>query len=479
MKKILIHEQKTLPLHPGNRKGQSMKATIDFGGNKISGIFWKMLIPTLLGMLFSTAFIITDGIFVGKGIGSDALAAVNITVPLFLLNTSFAMMFGAGASVVASIHLSRGQKKNARINVTQATVILVLLLLAIWIPVCFYAPEVAVLLGSSDRLLPLTLEYIYWFVPFLVFSAMLTLGMYFIRIDGSPNYAMVCNAIPAIINIVLDYVFIFKCHWSMFGAALATSLGYIVGAVMVVVYLFGKKSSIRFIRIKITRRSMELTWRNIRYICRLGSATFLCESSIACMMLTGNYVFMRNLGEDGVAAYSVTCYLFPLIFMLNNAIGQSAQPIMSYNFGAGNHSRVREALRIALATACVSGAGITALQGFCSPQMAGLFLVEGTNAYEIAVHGLPLFASGYLCFAVNIIAICYFQSVERAKPSTVITLPRGFVFMIASFLILPPLMGDDGIWLAVPAAETLTFLYVVVYALRLKAKTRHNPTDTK
>lgn len=479
MKKILIHEQKTLPLHPGNRKGQSMKATIDFGGNKISGIFWKMLIPTLLGMLFSTAFIITDGIFVGKGIGSDALAAVNITVPLFLLNTSFAMMFGAGASVVASIHLSRGQKKNARINVTQATVILVLLLLAIWIPVCFYAPEVAVLLGSSDRLLPLTLEYIYWFVPFLVFSAMLTLGMYFIRIDGSPNYAMVCNAIPAIINIVLDYVFIFKCHWGMFGAALATSLGYIVGAVMVVVYLFEKKSSIRFIRIKITRRSMELTWRNIRYICRLGSATFLCEAAIACMMLTGNYVFMRNLGEDGVAAYSVTCYLFPLIFMLNNAIGQSAQPIMSYNFGAGNHSRVREALRIALATACVSGAGITALQGFCSPQMAGLFLVEGTNAYEIAVHGLPLFASGYLCFAVNIIAICYFQSVERAKPSTVITLLRGFVFMIASFLILPPLMGDDGIWLAVPAAETLTFLYVVVYALRLKAKTRHNPTDTK
>ena len=105
--------------------------------------------------------------------------------------------------------------------------------------------------------------------------------------------------------------------------------------------------------------------------------------------------------------------------------------------------------------------------------------MEGTNAYEIAVHGLPLFASGYLCFAVNIIAICYFQSVERAKPSTVITLLRGFVFMIASFLILPPLLGDDGIWLAVPAAETLTFLYVAIYALRLTAKTRHNPTDTK
>ena len=136
-----------------------MKATIDFGKMKISGIFWKMLIPTLLGMLFSTAFIITDGIFVGKGIGSDALAAVNITAPLFLLNTSFAMMFGAGASVVASIHLSRGQQKNARINVTQATVILVLLLLAIWIPVCLHASDVAIMLGSSERLLPLTLEF--------------------------------------------------------------------------------------------------------------------------------------------------------------------------------------------------------------------------------------------------------------------------------------------------------------------------------
>ena len=328
-----------------------MKDSIDFGSMEIPKLFRKLLIPTVLGMVFSAVFVITDGIFVGRGIGSDALAAVNITAPLFLISTGVGLMFGVGASVVASIHLAQGKVKAARINVTQAVAVSSLLLAAYSFLITSCAREVALLLGSSERLLPLAVEYMHWFAPFLPFSALLSSGMFFIRLDGSPNYAMLCNAVPAVINIVLDYVFIFILGWGMTGAALATSLGYIVGAGMILGYLGRRRNVVRLCRVKTSRKSMRLTLRNVGYMCRLGLSTFLCEGAIAMMMFAGNYVFIRYLGEDGVAAFSIACYFFPIIFMVYNAIGQSAQPILSYNFGAGNGARLRKAFRLALLTA--------------------------------------------------------------------------------------------------------------------------------
>lgn len=192
-----------------------MKDSIDFETMNIPRLFRKLLIPTVLGMVFSAIFIITDGIFVGKGIGSDALAAVNITAPLFLLNTGVALIFGIGASVVASIHLSHRKIKVAQINITQAVIVSSLLLTAYAVFVLCNTEKVALCLGSSERLLPLAVEYIYWFMPFLPFSALLSSGMFFVRLDGSPNYAMVCNIIPALINIILDYLFIFVFEWDM------------------------------------------------------------------------------------------------------------------------------------------------------------------------------------------------------------------------------------------------------------------------
>ncbi len=348
-----------------------MKDSIDFGSMEIPKLFRKLLIPTVLGMIFSAVFVITDGIFVGRGIGSDALAAVNITAPLFLISTGVGLMFGVGASVVASIHLSQGKVKVARINVTQAVAVSSLLLAAYSFLITSCAREVALLLGSSERLLPLAVEYMHWFAPFLPFSALLSSGMFFIRLDGSPNYAMLCNAVPAVINIVLDYVFIFILGWGMTGAALATSLGYIVGAGMILGYLGRRRNVVRLCRVKTSRKSMRLTLRNVEYMCRLGLSTFLCEGAIATMMFAGNYVFIRYLGEDGVAAFSIACYFFPIIFMVYNAIGQSAQPILSYNFGAGNGARVRKAFRLALMTALTAGLGFLRRDGAFQPRNRG------------------------------------------------------------------------------------------------------------
>lgn len=434
-----------------------MKDRIDFAGMALPQLFLKLLIPTVLGMVFSAAFVITDGIFVGKGIGSDGLAAVNITAPLFLINTGIGLMFGVGASIVASIHLARGKIRAARINVTQAVVVSSLLLALLSAGVCLFAPQVARLLGSSFRLLPLAVEYMYWFVPFLVFSALLSSGMFFIRLDGAPGYAMMCNVIPALINIGLDYIFIFRFGWGMMGAALATSLGYIVGAGMIIVYLSRKKHVLHFCRVDLRRKSLRLARQNVSYICRLGSSSFLCEAAIACMMFTGNYVFIRYLGEEGVAAFSIACYFFPIIFMVYNAIGQSAQPILSYNFGIHDSKRVRSAFRLALGTAVVCGAVFLVVTALFSSYIVGLFIETTSPAYGIAVSGLPLFASGFVFFAVNMVSIGYFQSVEQARLALLVTVLRGFVFPVVCFLLLPLVWKVPGIWLAVPVAELLAF----------------------
>lgn len=445
-----------------------LKDSIDFGSMHIPTLFRKLLIPTVLGMVFSAIFIITDGIFVGKGIGSDALAAVNITAPLFLINTGVALMFGIGASVVASIHLSHNKPKVARINVTQAIIVSSLLLIAYAIVILCNIEQVAFLLGSSERLLPLAVEYMHWFVPFLVFSALLSSGMFFVRLDGSPNYAMVCNIIPALINIFLDYLFIYVFRWGMFGAALATSLGYIVGALMILCYLLQKQHIIHLERIKLSIKSLRLTIRNVGYMIRLGLSTFLCEAAIATMMFVGNYVFISYLGEDGVAAFSIACYFFPIIFMVYNAIAQSAQPILSYNYGASQPERVRSAFRLALMTAI--GCGITAflVTELFTEHIVGLFVEQGCMAYNIALHGLPLFAAGFVCFGINIVSIGYFQSVERDRPAIAITLLRGFILVLLCFWLMPILMGVPGIWLAVPAAETVTLLFVLTIYCRGK-----------
>ena len=214
-----------------------MKDSIDFGSMNISTLFRKLLIPTILGMVFSALFVITDGIFVGKGIGSDALAAVNITAPLFMIAAGIGLMFGVGASVVASIHLSQGKRKVASINITQAITFSALLILTLSALCLYFIEPLARLLGSSDRLLPLAVEYMAWYIPFLVFYEVLNIGMFCIRLDGSPTYAMMCNAVAAILNIILDYIFIFEFGWGMMGAALATSLGTVIGGLMTQIYL--------------------------------------------------------------------------------------------------------------------------------------------------------------------------------------------------------------------------------------------------
>ena len=184
-------------------------------------------------------------------------------------------------------------------------------------------------------------------------------------------------------------------------------------------------------------------------------------------MLCGNYVFMYYMGEDGVAGFSIACYFFPIVFMLYTSIAQSAQPLISFNYGIKSSARVQESLTIALKTALFCGLFLTALTMLFSSQIASMFISSDVAAHKIASAGLPLFAIGFIPFAINIVIVGYFQSVERIKYAFGITILRGFILMVLCFGLLPEVFGDKGVWLAVPTTETVTALIAMVLLVRL------------
>ena len=177
-------------------------------------------------------------------------------------------------------------------------------------------------------------------------------------------------------------------------------------------------------------------------------------------MFIGNYVFMKYLGEDGVAAFSIACYIMPFIFMTGNAISQSAQPIISYNHGAGKRGRVVEARKVALITAICAGILLSSALAFGVKYVAALFLSTDANGYCIASAGMPLMATGFVFYIVNVTVIGYYQSIERIIPATIYSFARGLVFLVPAFLLMPRIAGTPGIWLALPVSEALTFILI-------------------
>lgn len=438
---------------------------IDLSTLNVFTLFRKYFVPTLLGMLGMSAVTAADGIFVGHGVGSDGIAAINICIPLLMLFTGVGLMVGAGCSVVASVQLSRGKNKSARLNVTQALFFVTVVALVPSVLMMLFPEKTARMLGSSAYLLPKVTDYLLWFVPSWVFQIWITVSLFLIRLDGSPKLAMLCSLVTAVINVVLDWLFIFPFGWGVMGAAFATSISIIAGGLIAVIYLLFYARRLRLYPLKWSYKSLRLSLRNLGYQCRIGSSALLGEATLAILMFVGNQVFMRYLGDDGVGAFGIACYYIPFVFMVGNAIAQSSQPILSYNFGLGYKDRVVDTERITLLTAVVCGTVVTLAFTVYPDLLVGLFVNPESEAARIAISGFPYFSAGFICFVVNITAVGYFQSVERVRPATVFASFRGAVFLIPSFILLPELLGVTGIWLALPLSEFLTAVAICLFFL--------------
>lgn len=438
---------------------------IDLGNVHIPTLFRIYLVPTLLGMLALCAVTATDGIFVGRGCGSDALAAVNICISPTMVMMGIGLMLGVGASVVSSLHLAAGNIKAARLNITQALLVATVLAGLFLIATLSSPRHTALLLGSSESLMPLVLDYMPWIFATCVFQIWCAIGLFIVRLDGSPKYAMWSNVLPGLLNVILDYLFIFPLDMGVRGAALATFLSCMTGGVMVLVYLVFLASDLRPAKLKISLTSLRLTFRNIGYQCKIGISALLGEATMGVLMLMGNLGFMRYIGNDGVGAFSIACYYFPFAFMIGNAIAQSAQPIISYNYGLGERSRVVSTEKLAIITALICGGAVTASFSLLPELMVGLFLDTHSEAALIAIAGFPVYSTAFVFFIFNLTAIGYFQSIEKALPAIIFALLRGVIFLVPSFILVPKLLGINGIWMALSVSEIMTSLCISAYYL--------------
>ena len=247
------------------------------------------------------------------------------------------------------------------------------------------------------------------------------------------------------------------------GAALASSISTVIGGVMAIYYLLRSAQTLKLCRLKMSLTSLWLTLRNVGYQCKIGFSALLGEMTMALLLFAGNLVFMRYLGDAGVGAYGVACYYTPFVFMFGNAIAQSAQPIVSYNFGQGRWDRVRKTISISLRTAVLSSLLSIVAFVFFPQYLVHLFIAPHDPAAAIAIAGFPYFATGFLFFILNLVAIGFFQSIEKVLPAILFALLRGVVFLFPAFLLLPELIGEKGMWLALPLSEIATFAVVIAY----------------
>lgn len=439
--------------------------SIDFSNGKVSHLFRKLFVPTLFGSLSICAVTAIDGIFVGQGAGSDGVAAVNIVVPIWILFSGLELMVGSGCSVVAALHLSKGNENAARLNVAQA----LLFTLAVTVAGCsliLLMPEtVARMLGASDSLMPQVLDYMLYITPCFLFQVWSTIGLFIIRLDGAPKVAMWCNVANAVTNAVLDWVFIFPLGMGVKGAAIATGISVVVGGVIAMAYLLFFAKHLKPKMPKWSKKSCVLSLRNIAYQCRIGFSSLLGEIMLAVLVFVGNVVFMQYLGDDGVGAFGIVCYYTPFIFTLGNSIVQSVQPIVSYSYGNGAYDRVRKARSLMMKVSVLLGLGVTLVFVLFPEMLVALFIDISCKAGVLAVKGMPLFASGFVFFVINVCVVGYYQSVERIVPATTVMLLRGVVLLLPCFLFLPQLIGEGGIWLATPLAELVTTMMIVMYLL--------------
>ncbi len=416
---------------------------IDLGTLSVPALFRIYLVPTLLGMLSLCAVTATDGIFVGRGCGSDALAAVNICIAPTMVMMGIGLMLGVGASVVASIHMANDNVKAARLNITQSLVVATIVVGLFLVISLSRTGLTGRILGSSDSLIHLVKAYMPWIFGACMFQVWCAIGLFVVRLDGSPKYAMWCNVLPGLMNVVLDYVFIFPLGMGVRGAALATFLSSMAGGIMVLCYLGWFASSLRLIRVKLSRRSLALTLRNIGYQCKIGISALLGEATMGVLMLMGNLMFMRYMGDDGVGAFSIACYYCPFVFMIGNAIAQSAQPIISYNYGLGQNVRVRATV---------------------FPKVYGRTFSRPDNSCcrdsDIRLSGV---FSGICVFYLQ--SDCHWVFPECGEGGAVggICVAQGVVLLVPSFMLLPMALGGDGIWLALAFSECATSVVIVGY----------------
>ena len=424
--------------------------------------FFRFLIPSIIGCISIAILIVVDGIFIGRGIGGQGLAALSTSVPVFTFYAALGLMIGMGAATVAAIQKGQGDEDSKNKTFTLSLFIVLTIGLLVSILQQVFIDELIGFLGAPDNLFNLVKNYIRILGLFSLFFISAQFFGCFIRNDNNPKLAMIGMAVSGAINIILDYLFIFVFDWGMVGAAFATcisQLGFIATL------------SLHFIS-PINTLKLDLDCFNFKVAARIfkaGFPTFLTDISNGVVIFAFNTTLYKVVGEIGVASYGIILNFNYLIYLTYIGISQAAQPMLSINYGRRYMKKVGEIFKLALAISV--GFSLVTIIGVNMFKFNIIAMYNNEpNIVKLASIGMPLFFSGTLFMGVNIILAAFFQAVEYSTLSSLITFSRGIVLIVLGLLILPNFLGTNGVWLTILFSEGLTLFLFTFYYLTRKIK---------
>ncbi|MEW2920778.1 MATE family efflux transporter [Muricauda sp. ANG21] len=441
----------------------------ELGVEPIGKLLIKQAVPASIGILVMSLNVLVDSIFVGNWIGSIAIAAINVVLPVSFFIAALGMAIGIGGSSIISRALGANNKDKALKtfgNQITLTLIVTISMVALGL---YYVDSLIPAFGGKGAIFdPAKIYYtiILYGVPFL---ALCMMGNTVIRAEGKPKFAMIAMIIPSVGNLLMDYIFIYVFDWGMHGAAWATTVGYLLCFVYILYFFLSNNSEL-----KISLPHFGLDMPILREIGSLGFVTLARQAVTSITYLLMNNILFNLGGEAMVAVYAIIGRM--LMFALFPVFGvtQGFLPIAGFNYGAEKYDRVKESIYTAIKYAALVATLVFVILMVFPGEIASLFLSNrpelsekelATNAFVLqhAPFAMRLVFAATPIIALQLIGAAYFQAVGKAIPALLLTLTRQGFFFIPLILILPHFWEETGVWISFPIADTLSTVVTGVF----------------
>lgn len=437
-----------------------------FATEPIGRLIAKFAIPCVISLLVNSLYNIVDQIFIGWGVGYLGNGATNVVFPITIIALALSLMIGDGGAAYLSLKLGEGNidsaKKGVGNAITMVTIVSIVLLAVFLVGI----NPILTLFGATDVLRPYALEYGYVIgigLPFMMIPAALNS---MIRADGSPKYAMFSMALGAVINTIFDPVFIFIFHMGVRGAAIATVMGQVATFIVSVVYIF------RFKTFRFDTSALRLHGKTCKKVLSLGISSFITQIAITIVMALSNNL-LAKYGADSIYGSEIPLTAMGIVMKVNQilisilvGISTGAQPIIGFNYGSKNLTRVQKAFDIALIASEIVAIIAFLIFQFAPMSVVSLFGSEEGLYNEFAVLSFRIFLLFCPLTGFQTVAAIYLQAIGKPAKSALLSLSRQIIFFVPAAIILPIFMGVTGVLWTGPVADGLAFilsLALIVY----------------
>ena len=422
----------------------------------IFNLFWKFVFPSVIGVLVAGILEIIDGLFIGNALGSQGLAGITLAYPPYIIIVGIGVLIGTGSSSLTALELGKGDNKGVHDIVNNTFLLCLLAGAVLTVSGLFFCETSISLLGSSGQVLNYAREYLR--ITFMgSFFMVLTLALIpLIRTDGKPNLCMNIMIAGVFTNIVLDYLFVMQMGMGMSGAATATVVSFFLTAVLLTYYLFRNKT-----KLKLQLRTMEVKIGTLKQILQAGLPSFMMQISLALVLFAYNYMLLTYSSELEVSAYGIIGYMCSIFYMLFEGIALGVQPIIGFNYGAGNYERVSKTLRLSILSCILIGAFGFVLVYMFPESIVKIFSRNDSELMEVTLRGMNIMMLSLLAEGIVLLTTIYYQSINRVKTALFINLGKTFVLLLPLLFILPSFFGLDGVWFASPVAEYIMAVVVL------------------